>query len=315
MADLDEDGRLCRDERTVLQRVPAGHLEGEIRATLRRADRGEGWSMPVQVRVGRLGELIGYSCERRRRAVLPVGGGRVVELQSDGCLFDAPGARLVVDRDGDGTPDERDEFAVFSVGRGLLRLDASTWRFSVTADGSELTLESTPEPFRGLRPGQPAPDFRLTDLGDTVHTLGDHRGRPLLLVFWGTWCGACIDMHPRVARLAERYGLDVLGVARDPALRLWHFLSRHRVPWRNAPVDRDAPVLEAYGITSYPTYALIDAQGRLVALGGMGALIRSLERLCDGQASPFEPTVAGVAPCVHGASGDGDEDLIRRGGE
>ena len=34
---------------------------------------------------------------------------------------------------------------------------------------------------------QQAPDFSLPDLGGRVHTLGEHRGKKVLLVAWASW--------------------------------------------------------------------------------------------------------------------------------
>jgi len=38
-----------------------------------------------------------------------------------------------------------------------------------------------------VAPGQEVPDFALPDADGALHRLSDFAGRPVLLVFWGSW--------------------------------------------------------------------------------------------------------------------------------
>jgi len=47
-----------------------------------------------------------------------------------------------------------------------------------------------------VRIGDPAPDFKvLTDSGRTL-TRSDFGGKLLVLHFWATWCGGCVEEIP-----------------------------------------------------------------------------------------------------------------------
>jgi len=41
--------------------------------------------------------------------------------------------------------------------------------------------------LQSYEPPKPAPDFRLPDIEGRMRSLGDFRGKVLLLFFWATW--------------------------------------------------------------------------------------------------------------------------------
>jgi thiol-disulfide isomerase/thioredoxin len=64
----------------------------------------------------------------------------------------------------------------------------------------------------------PQHDPPLIDLQGYQKVLQQHRGKPLLVTFWATWCEPCRDEYPMINELAKQYapqGLQVLGVDRD----------------------------------------------------------------------------------------------------
>lgn len=79
-----------------------------------------------------------------------------------------------------------------------------------------------------------AQSLTLIDLAGYNKLLADHRGKPLLVTFWATWCEPCRDEYPLVNQIAKDYaakGLVVLGVDMDDdsaATLIQHFLERNR---------------------------------------------------------------------------------------
>ena len=58
----------------------------------------------------------------------------------------------------------------------------------------------------------------VIELRDYQTLLEKHRGKPLLVNFWATWCEPCRDEFPMLNELARAYGpqgLQILGVSLD----------------------------------------------------------------------------------------------------
>jgi len=112
-----------------------------------------------------------------------------------------------------------------------------------------------------------APDFTRIDLSGRPLRLEQFRGRVVLLNFWATWCGPCIEEIPVFSRWQGRYGdarLQVIGVSMDDEeAAVKRFLAKHDVPY---PVLMgDAKLGKSFGgVYGLPQSFLIDAHGRIV---------------------------------------------------
>ena len=67
-----------------------------------------------------------------------------------------------------------------------------------------------------------APDFTLTLLTGEEFTLSDHRGAVVVLSFWATWCGPCVEKMPYTQASSEYFGNRVvfvgINIGEDPDL-------------------------------------------------------------------------------------------------
>jgi len=82
--------------------------------------------------------------------------------------------------------------------------------------------------------GQPVPTLTLPDLDGKPHQLSDYRGQRVLLNFWASWCGPCLEEMPALNRAHIKFGEQgaiVVGIAMDEPARIRAFLAMHPVSY------------------------------------------------------------------------------------
>lgn len=117
---------------------------------------------------------------------------------------------------------------------------------------------------RGARPvqiGKKAPDFKLND-GENAVQLTKYRGKVVLLNFWWSNCGPCIQETPALVALHHEYPeLAILAVSIDPDPGPYHrFLNRFRVDLTTVR-DPEQTVAKMYGTEAWPETYIIDRTG------------------------------------------------------
>lgn len=133
----------------------------------------------------------------------------------------------------------------------------------------------------------PAPGFSLENVhrGEPPVSLADHRGRPVVVNFWASWCAPCRREMPAFAEVSDQLDGKVvfLGVnhqdGRSAALEL---LAETGVRYPSG-YDPDGRTAAAYGLLGMPTTLFVSADGRLLErrTGEVGRteLLRTLDRL------------------------------------
>ena len=113
--------------------------------------------------------------------------------------------------------------------------------------------------------GDSAPEFSITaDNGRTV-TLPNFGGKLLVLNFWASWCGPCIQETPSLSQFATTYapkGVVVLGISVDKDENAYRaFLQRLKPTFL---YTREFKLHEDYGTYMYPETYIIDAKGKVL---------------------------------------------------
>ncbi len=115
-------------------------------------------------------------------------------------------------------------------------------------------------------------DYEGEDLEGRPLSLSDYRGKPVVVVVWGSWCGPCRAEAPDVVAAAEdlegeaeMVGLDI----RDPSTaQAQAFVRTFDVPYRSFYSPDGKAMLPFGGVltpNSIPSFVILDEEGRVAA--------------------------------------------------
>lgn len=137
-----------------------------------------------------------------------------------------------------------------------------------------------------LKLGGIAPEIDGNDLEGKRLKLSDYRGKVVMVVFWGSWCGPCMAMVPQEKELWQRYSdkpFVLLGVNCGDELKV----ARKTVAdkgmgwpsWYDGEEIR-GPIETDYDVPHWPRIYLIDAKGVIRSIDAHGKeLDESVEKL------------------------------------
>ena len=113
---------------------------------------------------------------------------------------------------------------------------ASAWAYNrylynnshVNPDSAAIDAsDSLPAPVEGVEVGDIAYDFTLSTFAGEEVTLSDYRGKIVVLNFWGTWCGSCLN--EMAAFQAIQDDLTLSGADADTVILSVNLLAESRV--------------------------------------------------------------------------------------
>ena len=113
--------------------------------------------------------------------------------------------------------------------------------------------------------GQPAPDFQYTMPDGSTHTLGQLRGKKVLVNFWATWCGPCRSEMPDLQKALGEVGdsVVVLGVNKAQELKeIAPFADELRISFPLI-ANQAGDIAGRYGAQNLPTSYFINSDGTI----------------------------------------------------
>jgi thiol-disulfide isomerase/thioredoxin len=125
------------------------------------------------------------------------------------------------------------------------------------------------------KPSPPASEaaLRTLDGPGLAATIAKHHGQVVLLDFWATWCGPCLELFPHTMELQRQFGdrgLSVITVSLDDpdnAAAVRKFLAQNTATAENflSPYGVGPAAFKAFGIDdgALPHVHIYDRQGKL----------------------------------------------------
>jgi len=121
-------------------------------------------------------------------------------------------------------------------------------------------------PARSTEVGEQLPDFSVQTFDGKHLSRTSFAGKPLLLVFWNTWCAECKRDLPKINRMAREFGPKGLAIlAINTGLN--DSESKARVFWKKYGItfptgyDSSFEIRKDFQVLGVPTVFLVDTKG------------------------------------------------------
>jgi thiol-disulfide isomerase/thioredoxin len=136
-------------------------------------------------------------------------------------------------------------------------------------DLGRLTAEPVPIP---LQVGNEAPEFEAPTLDGRTVKLTALRGKVVLLEFWATWCGPCLQQVPKLTALYDKFAQHqrfvMLGISVDRNReKLVASVRDQEMRWPQVFLEEGSktPLAVSYRVVGIPTVVLVGPDGPVLA--------------------------------------------------
>ena len=105
--------------------------------------------------------------------------------------------------------------------------------------------------------------FELKDLNGNEIIVSQFIKKPLVINFWGTWCGPCLQEFAAFERVQKKYSTQInfLMISDEPADKIKKFQQKNNYSFLFV---RSLKSFDDLGIASVPVTSLYDANGNFV---------------------------------------------------
>jgi thiol-disulfide isomerase/thioredoxin len=159
---------------------------------------------------------------------------------------------------------------------------------AVTVEGA--ALPPLEDPANDAAIGSPAPALRGTDYQGNAVDIAPGSGGPMMIVFLAHWCPHCNNEIPVLLEWRDSGqmpdDLQVFGVStavseERPNYPPDEWLAEKGWDWPVLADDAELTAANAYGVTGFPFFTIVDADGNVAARGSGEYPIEALQALVD----------------------------------
>lgn len=152
-----------------------------------------------------------------------------------------------------------------------------------TDDGQEITAYVYPPTTVGV--GDMMVDGDLYDANDSLRHISEFKGKFILLDFWSSGCGPCVESIPEMEKVMDLYKdkMTVISISEDPKARWKEYIKTKGMggnQWNELRKGRTGLAL-SYQVRGIPHYVLIAPDGKIQDVWsgyGSGSLLGQVEK-------------------------------------
>ncbi|WP_160366877.1 TlpA family protein disulfide reductase [Sphingobacteruim zhuxiongii] len=128
-------------------------------------------------------------------------------------------------------------------------------------------LQSVNQAEKNIVKGNIAPSFELTDIAGKAFHISKFKGKYIILDFWGSWCGPCIQEIPQLKSFYDKYKNEIVlvGIACNERDDAWkRIVNKENMNWHQLLNSTNQDVSVLYGIKAFPTKVVIDKDYKIL---------------------------------------------------
>ena len=152
-----------------------------------------------------------------------------------------------------------------------------------TDAGQEITAYIYPPSVAGI--GDMMVDGELYDVNDSLRHISEFAGRFILLDFWSSGCGPCVESIPEMEKVIDTYKdrMTVISISEDPKARWKEYVKTKGMggnQWNELRRGRTGLAV-SYQVKGIPHYVLIAPRGKIQDMWfgyGSGSLLEKVKK-------------------------------------